>query len=72
MFTFLYYITTKTVKNDVALIKLNGTATLNQYIRPVCLPTSRTSNLNYGTLVGWGASDYLNSEEKLMKSQPLA
>lgn len=43
--------------NDVALIKLNQIVNFNQFIRPVCLSTTKMLNINYGTVVGWKVHD---------------
>ena len=44
------------VNNDIMLIKLSKPATLNQYVRPVALPTSCARAGTMCTVSGWGVT----------------
>lgn len=46
--------------NDIALLKLNRKARLNNYVRPVCLETRPTVTFSYKpTATGWGKTAFL-------------
>lgn len=44
------------VNNDVMLIKLSEAATINQYVRPVALPSSCAAAGTMCTVSGWGVT----------------
>lgn len=45
--------------DDIALIRLENSPTLSPYLRPACLPSSRTTFLpNLAIASGWGALKY--------------
>ncbi|KAF2899313.1 hypothetical protein ILUMI_06863 [Ignelater luminosus] len=46
--------------NDIALLKLNRKAELNNFVRPACLETCSTVNFNYHPIAtGWGRTAFL-------------
>ena len=47
--------------NDIALVKIDGPVQFNNYIRPACLPQSRTIETKHVIASGWGRLNY-NSE----------
>lgn len=54
--------------NDIALIKIDGPVQFNNYIRPACLPQSKSLNSRYVIASGWGRLDYISSpSEHLQK-----
>jgi len=44
----------RTFENDVALLKLSQPAQFNQYVQPVCLPSSEVQPGTQCVLTGWG------------------
>lgn len=55
----------RTLKNDIALIKLSKPVRFNRYVRPICLPSEMTAGDDFlqgpkaNTIcvtVGWGAT----------------
>lgn len=50
-----------TAYNDIALLKLNKPAILDDFVRPVCLHTKKEIEPMQGSLViaGWGKTEYL-------------
>lgn len=45
---------------DIAVIKLNEPVSFTSYIKPVCIATSGSSQVN-GTVIGWGVHDDSNA-----------
>lgn len=55
----------KSLKNDIALMKLSKALRFNRYVRPICLPSEATAGEDFlkgprpntvCTTVGWGAT----------------
>lgn len=44
--------------NDIALVKFDGPVPLNNYIRPACLPLSKSIELKHVIATGWGRLNY--------------
>jgi len=44
--------------NDIALLKLDRPVEFNEFIRPACLYTSNTFQVNKTVATGWGKIDY--------------
>lgn len=40
--------------NDIALVKINGPVSFNNYIRPACLPQSKAIDTMKAIATGWG------------------
>lgn len=44
--------------NDIALVKFDGPVQFNNYIRPACLPQSKTIDTKHVIASGWGRLNY--------------
>ncbi|CAH0549017.1 unnamed protein product [Brassicogethes aeneus] len=59
------------LKNDVAVLKLSSPATLNDYVRPVCLWSGSTNQNEVvnrkGSVVGWGYDEHKRISTTLRK-----
>lgn len=42
---------------DVAILKLSNLVTFSEYIRPVCMPDVKITQISIGILAGWGYYD---------------
>lgn len=61
---------TKPVKNDIALLKLENVAVLNDFVGPACLYTQQEISVGDDKLevVGWGKLDFVERNSRLLKS----
>lgn len=53
--------------NDIALIKLNDSVEFNQYIRPICLPESISSDTVRALASGWGKLNYTGPKSDILQ-----
>merc|ERR1712179_409418 len=60
----------QTVDNDIALLKLNSPVSFNQYVSPICLPSSRAGSFanSRATVAGWGSTEYNWSSHVLLET----
>lgn len=49
--------TSRTLRNDIAILELYSLADLNNYVQPACLGISSSLVGFYGTVVGWGLTE---------------
>lgn len=61
---------TATAANDIGLIRLSKNVDYSVYVRPICLPTANTEELNGEeqlAVSGWGLTSLLGDETKIKK-----
>lgn len=47
---------------DIAVLELTNRVLFNEYVRPVCLPEVRVTDIKSGTIAGWG---YFDNSQKV-------
>ena len=60
-----------TVDNDIALLKLKSPVKFNEYVQPICLPSSRAGTFanSRATVAGWGSTEHSSSSHVLLDTQ---
>ncbi|GAB0088050.1 hypothetical protein DMENIID0001_024270 [Sergentomyia squamirostris] len=57
--------------NDIALFKLEKRATLNRYVRPICLSDKRDIREQKAIATGWGLTEYLGKKSTSLRKVTL-
>jgi len=61
----------KTLNNDIALLKLKTPVSFNQYVRPICLASNGAGSFtnSRATVAGWGSTEYSSSSHVLLETE---
>lgn len=63
--------TVKSDYNDIALFKLQKSATFNRYVRPICLSDKRNIREMKAIATGWGLTEYLGQKSSTLRKVTL-
>ncbi|XP_055708950.1 uncharacterized protein LOC129805183 [Phlebotomus papatasi] len=63
--------TVKSDYNDIALFKLQKSATFNRYVRPICLSDKRNIREMKAIATGWGLTEYLGQKSNTLRKVTL-
>lgn len=56
--------------DDISLIKLDRIIKFSDYLQPICvLGSSFDGNIGYGTVIGFGKTEYAKSSDRLLKTE---